>query len=79
MNIIGTLIMFLVSMIINFLPTVIAFVRGSSNKMTVVILNGIPFVISVIFAFVSIPLVNTAVNVFVVITWVAALVMAIRG
>lgn len=79
MNIIETLIMFFVSMIINFLPTIIAFVRGSYNKMTVALLNGVPFVVSVIFAFVSIPFVNTAVHILVVVTWVAALVMAVRG
>lgn len=86
--------LFVLSLIINFLPTIIAFLKGSYNKFNVLLLNLIPWLLSLfttlITTFVLAPNANsdailmfaTIIRVIVslinIVFWIAALIKAIR-
>lgn len=78
MNILVTWGVFLFILIINFLPTIIAFARKNTNKAEVLLLNGIPYALSLLLVFVEIPLLNPISDLLNIVLWVAALIKAIK-
>lgn len=94
MEIVVAICGFVLSLIINFLPTIIAFLKGSYNKFNVLLLNLIPWLISLfttlITTFVLAPNANsdailtiaTIIGVIIsfvnIVFWIAALIKAIR-
>lgn len=78
MNLIVAIGAFVLSLIINFLPTIIAFVKGSYEKFNILMLNGIPYALSVVLVFISIPVLNPIVALINIVLWVAALLKALK-
>lgn len=79
MNLIVAIGGLILSLIINFLPTIIAFVKGSYKKINVLLLNGIPYALSVVLIFISIPVLNPIIALINIVSWVAALIMALKN
>lgn len=78
MNLIIVVGGFVLSLIINFLPTIIAFVKGSYEKISILLLNGIPYALSVVLVFISIPTLKPIVALINIVLWVVALIMAFK-
>lgn len=79
MNIVFASGAFILSLIINFMPTVIAFARKNTNEVEVLLLNGIPYALSVLLVFISIPVLNPIMALLNIVLWVVALIKAIKG
>ena len=70
----------IIGLAINLIPTIIAFVKGNLNKIQVLLLNILPWGLSIITAFIFESIVISIVLSIVNITiWIIALVKAIRG
>lgn len=78
MNIVFALGGFLLSLIINFLPTIIAYARKNTNKVEVLLLNGIPYVLSVLLVFIQVPFLKFISDILNIVLWVAALIKALK-
>ncbi len=79
MNVMYVICGFVLSLIINFLPAAISFVKGSRKKFNVLLLNGIPYALSVVLIFISIPVLNPIIALINIVLWVAALIMALKN
>ena len=82
--IIGALIGIVIGLCIQFLPTIIAFSKGQSNKGTVLVLNianfGIGILSSIVFGWLfPIPVISILISIALFIFWIIILVKAIRG
>lgn len=69
----------IIGLMINLIPTIIAFVKGNANKMQVLLLNIIPWVLSTITVFFGVAIISIVIAIINIILWIVALVKAIRG
>jgi uncharacterized membrane protein len=68
----------IIGLMINFIPTIIAFVKGNANKMQVLLLNIIPWGLSIVTSFLGVAIISIVIAIINIILWVVALVKAIR-
>ena len=77
--VIGIIIGGIIRLIINLVPTIIAFVKGNSNKIQVLLLNIIPWGLSIIILLIQVPFLSIVIGVINIVLWIVALVKAIKG
>lgn len=68
----------IIGLAINLIPTIIAFVKGNTNKMQVLLLNIVPWGLSMITVFFGVAVISIVIAIVNIILWIIALVKAIR-
>lgn len=69
----------IIGLAINLIPTIIAFVKGNTNKMQVLLLNIVPWGLSMITVLFGVAVISIVIAIINIILWIIALVKAIRG
>lgn len=75
----------IIGLLINLIPTIIAFIKGNTNKMQIILLNiVIPWTLSIIVVLINIifsvgAILSIIISIINIILWIVALVKAIKG